>query len=86
MSISEVVDAKTRGFDEDAAWELLRTASTIAVAKGKKVLNLVPATDGRQAILQQAMGPSGNLRAPTYRVKDRIIVGFNAGLYEEWVR
>ena len=57
----------------------------IRVAKGKKILDLVPATDGKEAILQQAMGPSGNLRAPTYQVKDRFIIGFNADLYEEWV-
>jgi len=50
------------------------------------VLDFVPATDGKEAILQQAMGPSGNLRAPTYRVKDRFIVGFNAELYEDWVK
>ena len=42
--------------------------------------------DDKQAILQQAMGPSGNLRAPTYRVKDRFIIGFNAELYEEWMK
>ena len=81
----QAVDAKTTRFDGDAAWELLKAASVINVAKGKKVLKLVPATDGKEAILQQAMGPSGNLRAPTYRVKDRFIIGFNADLYEEWV-
>ena len=31
------------------------------------------------------MGPSGNLRAPTYRVGDRFIVGFNLDLYTDWV-
>ena len=86
MSTKEVVDAKTTRFDGDTAWELLQTASAISVAKGKKVLNLVPAADGKDAILQQAMGPSGNLRAPTYRVKDRFIVGFNAELYEDWLK
>lgn len=86
MKTKEVVDAKTTRFDEDAAWGLLKTASAISVAKGKKVLNFVPAADGKDAILQQAMGPSGNLRAPTYRVKDRVIVGYNAELYEDWLK
>ncbi len=58
----------------------------MTVAKGKKVQNFTTATDDKQAILQQAMGPSGNLRAPTYRVKDRFIIGFNAELYEDWVK
>ena len=48
--------------------------------------NFTTAADGKQAILTQAMGPSGNLRAPTYRVKDRFIIGFNAELYEDWVK
>lgn len=86
MTIKDVVDAKTTRFEENAAWGLLQAASGISVAKGKKVLNFVPATDGKEAILQQAMGPSGNLRAPTYRVKDRFVVGFNAELYEDWVK
>jgi hypothetical protein len=32
------------------------------------------------------MGPSGNLRAPTYRAGDRFVIGFNAELYEDWVK
>ncbi len=58
----------------------------MTVAKGKKVQNFNTAADDKQTILQQAMGPSGNLRAPTYRVKDRFIIGFNAELYEDWVK
>ncbi len=58
----------------------------MTVAKGKKVQNFTAVADDKTAILQQAMGPSGNLRAPTYRVKDRFIIGFNAELYEDWVK
>jgi hypothetical protein len=31
------------------------------------------------------MGPSGNLRAPTYRAGDQFVIGFNAELYEDWL-
>ena len=58
----------------------------MTIAKGKKVQNFSPAVDNKQVILNQAMGPSGNLRAPTYRVKDHIIIGFNVELYEDWVK
>jgi hypothetical protein len=58
----------------------------VSVAKGKKVQKFTAVADEKAAILQQAMGPSGNLRAPTYRVRDRYIIGFNAELYEEWVK
>jgi hypothetical protein len=86
VEIKEVVDAKTRRFDEDAAWALLKTAGTVTVAKGKKIQTFATAADEKTAIMQQAMGPSGNLRAPTFRVGDRFIIGFNADLYEEWVK
>lgn len=29
------------------------------------------------------MGPSGNLRAPTFKVGDTYLVGFNEEMYEE---
>ena len=64
----------------------MKTASGISVAKGKKVLHFVPVTDEKNTILQHAMGPSGNLRAPTCRVEDRFIIGFNAELYEDWLK
>lgn len=65
---------------------MLKTAKSVTVAKGKKVQNFAAVADEKALILQQAMGPSGNLRAPTYRVKDRFIIGFNAELYEDWVK
>ena len=69
----------------DEAWEKLKNAGTISVAKGKKVLKFNAATDDKDEILKRVMGPSGNLRAPTYRVGDMFVVGFNIDLYEEWV-
>jgi len=58
----------------------------ITVAKGKKVLQFAAVAAEKEAVLQQVMGPSGNLRAPTYRVKDQFVVGFNLELYEAWVK
>ena len=41
------------------------------------------ATDtNKEAILKAAMGPSGNLRAPTLRLKDRFVVGFHDDFYK----
>jgi len=64
---------------------MLKNSSTIHVAKGKKVLEFNPATDNEEDILKRVMGPSGNLRAPTYRAGDTFVVGFNLDLYEEWL-
>ena len=86
MEIKEVVDAKTKRFDEDAAWALLKTAETVTVAKGKKIQTFATNAGEKAAILQQAMGPSGNLRAPTFRIGDQIIIGYNADLYDDRVK
>ena len=80
------MDARKTRIDEDEAWALLKAASSVAVAKGKKVQNFSAVADEKDALLKQAMGPSGNLRAPTYRFKDQFIIGFNADLYEEWMK
>jgi len=71
--------------DASAAWKLLQQAKIITTAKGKKVSQWKPEADEKEAILKHVMGPSGNLRAPTYRVKDEFIVGFNSDLYARWM-
>lgn len=83
MSTSEVVDARKDRIDEEAAWTLLKTANSVTVAKGKKVQTFTTSTEEKEALLQQAMGPSGNLRAPTYRLRDQFVIGFNADLYQD---
>ena len=65
---------------------MLKGAGSIAIAKGKKVQNFTSVKAEKEEILKHAMGPSGNLRAPTYRVGDQFVIGFNAELYEAWVK
>lgn len=81
-----MVDAKKIKLDAVATWTLLKGASSIAIAKGKKIQTFTSTNAEKEAILKNAMGPSGNLRAPTYRVKDQFIIGFNTELYEDWVK
>lgn len=85
MTTGEVVDARKTKIDADEAWALLQTADAVTVAKGKKIQRFDAVADEKEAVLKHVMGPSGNLRAPTYRVGGQFIVGFNADLYEEWV-
>lgn len=40
-----------------------------------------PSDANKEALLKAAMGPSGNLRAPTLRLNDKIIVGFHEEFY-----
>ncbi len=71
--------------DEAATWELLKRSKKIIIAKGKKVQTWNPQSDSKVEILKQAMGPSGNLRAPTIRTGEEFVIGFNAELYKEWL-
>jgi hypothetical protein len=81
-----VTDAGKQRFDADQAWNLLKDAASVTIAKGKKFERFVPAKDGRETILKAAMGPSGNLRAPTFRVGRDFVIGFNPELYDGWVK
>ena len=56
------------------------------MAKGKKVQTFDNVAAQKEEVLKNAMGPSGNLRAPTYRVGKTFVIGFNPDLYEEWVK
>lgn len=83
MVIEQTVDATKNRIDEGQAWEMLKTASQISIAKGKKFEIFTPETDSRETILAKAMGPSGNLRAPALKVGTRFVIGFNPDLYEQ---
>ena len=72
--------------DDSAAWDLLKEAEQIIVAKGKKVQTFAAPAGDREEVLHQVMGPSGNLRAPTLRRGDRFLIGFHEQAYEEWLR
>ncbi len=82
VKIETVVDARKERIDADAAWELLQSAVSIATAKGKKVQKFNPKSDDKADILKQVMGPSGNLRAPTFRIRGSFVIGFNKELYD----
>ncbi len=61
----------------------MESASLILTAKGKKRQEWKPDSDDKANILKDVIGPSGNLRAPTWRIGNEFIVGFNPELYEE---
>ncbi len=52
------------------------------MVKGKKELRFTPSDENRAEILKAAMGPSGNLRAPTLKIGSQFLVGFNLELYQ----
>jgi len=81
IPMQRTVDARKETLAGEEAWQLLSSAREILVAKGKKVLTFNPKVDAKEAILAAALGRTGNLRAPTLRIGDRLMVGFGEGLY-----
>lgn len=60
---------------------MLQSADSIQIAKGKKIETFDPKSD-KEMILKKAIGPSGNLRAPSIRIGNAWYIGFNPDMYE----
>lgn len=77
----EETDAKKVRFDENAVWDLVRKYKSIVIAKGKAFVELEPSENNRETILKEAMGRSGNLRAPSVVLGEKLFVGFSEPMY-----
>lgn len=81
MEIEKTVEAGKEKIEAEKAWDLLKDASVINAAKGKKNLELKP--ERRDEVMAAAIGPSGNLRAPTIRIGKEYFIGHSPELYEK---
>jgi len=63
---------------------LARDAAKVIIAKGKKVVEFDLKADppNERTLLKHMLGPTGNLRAPTIRYGDTLLVGFNVEMFE----
>ena len=66
----------------DAA-RLVKAAKQVIVAKGKSVQTFAPGGKAPDEIVGAVLGPTGNLRAPTLVVGDRLLVGWNEEAYTD---
>ncbi len=64
----------------DAA-RLVKAAKQVIVAKGKLVRTFAPGGKAPAEIVEAVLGPTGNLRAPTLVVGDKLLVGWNEEAY-----
>jgi hypothetical protein len=64
---------------------LARQARRLIAIKGKKVttVELTPIQPSDDALAALMLGPTGNLRAPTLRVGDTVVVGYNDAVFAE---
>jgi len=76
-----MVEARKVKIEADEAWDKLSSGKKILIAKGKKLIEFETADANRFDVLQIALGRSGTLRAPTIKIGDTWIVGFNEDIY-----
>jgi len=86
IEILKSVNAGKDKIDKDEAWELIKTYKTVVIGKGKKFQKFEPVEENREEILKEAIGRSGNLRAPSIKFGDKLIVGFNDEMFEEFIK
>ena len=73
----------SRKLGREQALTLAGDAARLIVSRGKKVSEFSPPDTGDQATIDAMLGSTGNLRAPTLRVGDTVLVGFNEERYSE---
>ena len=85
IEIKEAVEARKQKIEGDDAWAILGSAKELVVGRGKKFQVFDPTKDDKEAILKVCLGRTGNLRAPTLKMSDRVVVGFNDDMYGQFV-
>ncbi len=83
--MDEVQDARKERQGPKEALALARSAAKVVVARGKKVVTFDMKKDRPDdaTLLAHLLGPSGNLRAPTLRKGNTLLVGFDEGAYRQ---
>jgi arsenate reductase-like glutaredoxin family protein len=79
VTAREVVDARKVKISKRDTVAILRKTSRIVAIKGKKVVeyNLKKEPPNEKELLENIMGPTGNLRAPAIRSGKTLVVGFD---------
>jgi hypothetical protein len=64
---------------------MARQARRLIAAKGKKVtvLDLSKAQPSDAVLAEHMLGPTGNLRAPTIRVGETLLIGYNDAVFAD---
>jgi arsenate reductase-like glutaredoxin family protein len=88
VDVSTTTDAKKEKRGRDEALALARAVETVVVGKGKKVVtfDMKNAPPDDDTLAAQILGPTGNLKAPTLRVGNTLVVGFSEDAYRQVLR
>jgi hypothetical protein len=85
VKVAEEVDAGRTKLGRREALALARGVDRVVAARGARIVDYDlrkdrPSDDELLAVL---LGPTGNLRAPTFRVGATLVVGFSETVYAE---
>ncbi len=82
--MQETVSASKK-LGRDDALALAREARRLVAAKGKRVtvLDLTSTRLSDDEVAALMLGPTGNLRAPTLRVGQTLLVGYNEHVFDD---
>jgi arsenate reductase-like glutaredoxin family protein len=80
-----VVDASKDRRGRDEAIRLARSAAKVVAARGKKMVTFDMKADppDDDTLAEHLLGPTGNLKAPTLRIGDTLLVGFGEEAYRQ---
>jgi hypothetical protein len=84
-TIKETVDANKDRHGRAEAIALARSAKRVVTGRGKNVVTFDMRKDppDDNTLAAAILGPTGNLKAPTLRIGDTLLVGFNAEAYKK---
>jgi arsenate reductase-like glutaredoxin family protein len=80
----ETVDARKKRLGPAEVRRLLKDVDELYAMRGKKVehFDLRSARLDEETVRRVLIGPTGNLRAPTFRVGRTLLVGFDEATYK----
>jgi len=67
----------------EEVWERLQAAEKVVIGRGQKAQAYVPDAASKDAIISEALGRTGNLRAPTLKIGNIYYIGYNEAMYKE---
>jgi arsenate reductase-like glutaredoxin family protein len=81
----EVTDARKVRYGPAEALKLAKSVGKVVVGKGQKVVVFDMKKDlpDDDTLLSYLLGPSGNLKAPTLRSGDTLLVGYGEEAYRQ---
>lgn len=88
LAVREKVDARRTRIGPSALAKVVEGAKTVLVSDGRSVTRHDPreGESERKAMYARMVGPTGNLRAPTLRRGDLVVVGFHEKSIGELVK